>query len=76
MPDFMIHILLILLYIISFFIVPLIISFIGYYIYYRFIKKMKFPPKVSRYKKRSMFRRIYRDFPQQYWLDVYNRKPR
>ena len=76
MTDFFFSTLKLLTTIILIFLIPLIISFIGYYIYFRFKQHRRLPKNLSKYKKRSLLKRIYSDFPKQWWLDKYSYKPR
>lgn len=46
-----------------------IFSFIGWFVYFRFIRKIKFPDNISKYKPLSFFKRIFWLFPRQFWLD-------
>lgn len=50
-------------------------SFICYFVYYRFIKKLELPKNISKYKSISIFKRLFIQFPNQFWLDRFNRKP-
>lgn len=75
MSELIFTILFLLLKLLIILIVSILISFIYYYIYFRFYKKMKFPKSLSKYKKRSIFQRIFKDFPRQFWLDSFNKIP-
>lgn len=50
------------------------ISFLSWFIYYRFIKKMELPLNISQYKQTSFFKKIVWEFPAQFWLDRINKK--
>ena len=50
------------------------ISFLSWFIYYRFIKKMEFPLNISEYEPTSFFKKIVWEFPKQFWLDRINSK--
>lgn len=52
-----------------------IFCFLGWFFYYKFIKKLSFPVNISNYKPISIFKRIFVQFPQQFWLDRFNRLP-
>lgn len=65
----------IILFIIIFLCVAELFSFICYFVYYRFIKKLELPKNISEYKTISIFKRLFIQFPNQFWLDRFNRKP-
>ena len=65
----------IILFIIIFLCVAELFSFICYFVYYRFIKKLELPKNISEYKPISIFKRLFIQFPNQFWLDRFNRKP-
>lgn len=71
----MLNIIKAILVIILFFVILLVISFLSYFIYYRFVKKMELPKNLNKYKKPSFFRRIFLEFPKQFWLDRFNAIP-
>lgn len=52
-----------------------IFCFLGWFFYYKVIKKLSFPVNISNYKPISIFKRIFVQFPQQFWLDRFNRLP-
>ena len=52
-----------------------VLSFLYWFVYFRFIKKMEFPANISEYSAPSFLRRIVLDFPKQFWLDKINSKP-
>ena len=56
---------------------PFLLMSVYYYIYYRFVKKIKIPVKkfVSRYKKPSFWKRIFFDFPRRFVLDKLTKDP-
>lgn len=62
-----------LLLIIALPIIILLIDFYLWYISYK-IKGYKMPDNLSTYKKPSFLKRIFVDFPKQFWLDQFNRK--
>ncbi len=66
----------IILFIIIFLFLLEISSFVLWFLYYRFIKKLELPANVSQYKTKSIFQRLLFDFPKQFWLDRFNRIPR
>lgn len=61
--------------------IPFVVSFIVWFLYYRFVKKMKIPKRTIKKKppkytaKRSIFRRIFVDFPGRFVLDRLTRNP-
>lgn len=63
------------LLIIVIFFVALILSFLCWFIYYKFIKKLKFPKNLSEYKPTSFLKRIFCELPRQFWLDRFNAVP-
>lgn len=65
----------IILFIIIFLCVAELFSFICYFVYYRFIKKLELPKNISEYKPINIFKRLFIQFPNQFWLDRFNRKP-
>lgn len=65
----------IIFFIIIFLCIAELFSFICYFIYYRFIKKLELPKNISEYKPISIFKRLFIQFPNQFWLDRFNRKP-
>ena len=62
-------------FIIIFLCIAELFSFICYFVYYRFIKKLELPKNISKYKSISIFKRLFIQFPNQFWLDRFNRKP-
>lgn len=68
-------ILLFILYIVGGFVLSLAISFLIWFLYYKLIKKLEFPQNLSDYRPVSFFRRIFIDFPKQFWIDCFNRIP-
>lgn len=65
----------IILFAIIFFITVEVLSFVCWFIYYRFIKKMEFPVNTSDYKPISFFKKVVWLFPKQFWLDRINCEP-
>lgn len=57
------------------FLICLILSFLCWFIYYKFIKKLNFPKNISEYKAISFFKRIFYELPRQFWLDKFNAVP-
>lgn len=56
---------------------PFMVMSAWYYIYYRFIKKIKLPVRtyVKKIKKRGFLKRIFIDFPRRFVLDMMTRDP-
>ena len=55
---------------------PFIISMICFFIYFKFVKKMKLPKcELNRVKKRNFFVRLFYDFPQRFVLDKFTLNP-
>ena len=52
-----------------------VLSFLCWFVYLRFIKRMEFPANISEYSAPSFFKRIVLDFPKQFWLDKINSRP-
>lgn len=73
--DIIILILKIIFFLALFFIFLEIFSFILWFLYYKYIKKMEFPSNISEYKPVSVFKKLLFDFPRQFWLDSFNRIP-
>ncbi len=61
--------------------VPFVVSLVVWFVYYRFVKKMKIPKRTIKKKppkytaKRSLFLRIFVDFPGRFVLDRLTRNP-
>lgn len=61
--------------------VPFVVSLVVWFVYYRFVKKMKIPKRTIKKKppkytaKRSIFLRIFVDFPGRFVLDRLTRNP-
>ncbi len=57
--------------------IPFAVMSLWYFIYFVFIKKKKIPVKkyVSYYKKPSIFKRLFIDFPKRFILDILSRNP-
>ena len=53
---------------------PLVLSFLFWFVWYT-VKGRRLKRGVSRYKKPSMLRRIYIDFPNRFWLDKFDLDP-
>ena len=56
---------------------PFIVMSIFYYIYFKYVKKVKKPVKrfISQYKKVSFIKRLFVLFPRQFVLDMFTRDP-
>lgn len=52
----------------------LFLDFILWRLYYKF-KGFKMPENISLYKKRGFLKRVFYDFPKQFWLDKFKREP-
>ena len=74
--DILVFLLKFIFSVLVFLIVLGVLSFIIWFLYYRVVKRLKFPKSVSNYKPVSVFKRIFIQFPQQFWLDRFNRLPR
>lgn len=55
--------------------IPLLFNFLVYYLYFRIKLHYKMPKRLSKFKQRGLFTRIYKDFPKQFWLDSFNSVP-
>ncbi len=56
--------------------IPFLILFLDFFIWYICyrIKGYKIPENLSTYRKTSFFKRIFIEFPKQFWLDRFNKK--
>lgn len=62
--------------IVSLILAPFIIPMICFFIYFRFVKKMKLPKcELNRVKERNFFVRLFYDFPQRFILDKFTLNP-
>ena len=76
MIDVLIDIILFILKFVGFLVSPFLISMFLFFVYFRFVKKMKLPTcNLGKLKKRSVLVRLFYDFPKRFVLDKFTMNP-